>query len=122
MFNISEAQKLSLTRLAQGIGIGAVAAMIVGFTWGGWMLGGTANELAQKTASTAVVAALVPICIDRFQQASDAPARLVELKNANSWEQSTYIEKGGWATVPGGKSPAVSGLSQACATALREIK
>ena len=28
-----------LTRLAQGAFVGAVATMIIGFNWGGWVLG-----------------------------------------------------------------------------------
>jgi hypothetical protein len=33
----------SLTRLAQGAAVGAVATMIIGFNWGGWVLGKTAE-------------------------------------------------------------------------------
>jgi hypothetical protein len=32
----------SLTRLCQGAAAGAIATMIIGFSWGGWMLGSTA--------------------------------------------------------------------------------
>jgi hypothetical protein len=109
-------------RMLQGALIGAAATMLIGFNWGGWVLGGTAQDMAQKSASTAVVAALVPICVEQFQQGSDAPAKLVELKKISSWEQSAYIEKGGWSAMPGGKAANVSGLSQACALALRDLK
>ena len=44
----------SRTRLFQGIAIGAVAAIFVGFFWGGWVTGGSAKEMAQKSASSAV--------------------------------------------------------------------
>jgi hypothetical protein len=36
----------SLTRLAQGAAVGAVATMIIGFNWGGWVLGKTAENNA----------------------------------------------------------------------------
>ena len=48
----------SRTRFLQGIAIGAVASVAIGFYWGGWMTGGTANRLAAERADTAVVAAL----------------------------------------------------------------
>jgi hypothetical protein len=112
----------AFSRMLQGIALGAVATMVVGFTWGGWVRGGTAEELAQTRANSAVVAALAPICVEQFQQSADAPAKLVELKKANSWDQSTYVEKGGWSVMPGTKGTNVSGVSQACATALRDLK
>lgn len=80
---------------------GAAAIAIVGFNWGGWVTGGTAEAMAAKRASTAVVAALAPICVDNFKHGKDVTAQLVELKKAKSWEQGTFISKGGWATMPG---------------------
>ena len=47
----------SLKRLLQGAAVGAVATMIIGFNWGGWMLGGTARALADSSAHSAAVAA-----------------------------------------------------------------
>lgn len=111
----------SLKRLLQGVALGAAATMIVGFNWGGWVLGSTAQATAQKTASTAVISALTPICVQQFQRTSDSAAKLLELKQSNSWEQTAYIEKGGWAAMPGSKDTAVSGLPEACATALRSL-
>ena len=111
----------SLTRLLQGIAIGAVATLVVGFYWGGWVTGGAAKEMAQKSASTAVVTALAPICVDKFQRATDAPANLVELKKINSWQQGSFVEKAGWATMPGTTSPD-SAVAQACAELLGNLK
>ncbi len=45
------------------------------------------------------------------------PANLVELKKVSSWQQDTFIEKGGWATFPGMSSPE-RGVAQACANLL----
>jgi hypothetical protein len=95
----------SRTRLLQGIAIGAVASMVIGFSWGGWMTGGTAIKLADERANTAVVAALTPICVEKFLQNSDAKANLAVLQKISSnWEQGQYLEKGGWATRPGATS------------------
>lgn len=112
----------ALTRLLQGAAVGAVATMIVGFSWGGWVTGGTALDMAKANASTAVVTALTPICVEQFQKGPDSANKLVELKKASSWEQSTFVEKGGWSSMPGSKDANVSGVSQACATALRDMK
>src|SRR5271169_5887860 len=57
----------SLTRLLQGAAAGVIATLVLGFGWGGWMLGSTAKTLADSTANSAVVAAIAPICVDQFQ-------------------------------------------------------
>ncbi len=96
----------SRTRLLQGIAIGAVAAMVIGFSWGGWMTGATAVKLADEQANSAVVAALTPFCVEKFLQNSDAKANLAFLQKISSnWEQGDYLEKGGWATRPGAAAP-----------------
>src|SRR5271169_5012411 len=88
----------SRTRLLQGIAIGAVASMVIGFSWGGWMTGSGANKLAAERADTAVVAALTPVCVEKFLQNSDAQANLAVLhKISTFWEQGDYVVKGGWA-------------------------
>ena len=111
----------SLTRLLQGAAVGAVATMVLGFGYGGWMLGGTAKTLADTTAASAVVAAIAPICVDQFQRSADVATNLVEFKKVSSWQQSSFVEKGGWAVMPGGKS-ADYAVSQACATMLGNLK
>ena len=95
----------SRTRLIQGMVIGAVASMVIGFSWGGWLLGSTAHRLAADQASTAVVAVLTPICVEKFLQNSDAQANLAALREiSTNWQQGQYLEKGGWATRPGATS------------------
>jgi len=111
----------SLTRLLQGIVIGAIATLVIGFYWGGWVTGGTAQGMAQRGAKDAVVAALVPICVDKFQHQSDAAANLVELKKISSWQQGSFIEKGGWATMPGTIAPDAT-VARACAEMLGNLK
>src|SRR6478736_1886359 len=58
----------SRTRLIQGMVIGAVASMVIGFSWGGWVTGATANKLAADQAGAAVVTVLTPICVEKFMQ------------------------------------------------------
>jgi len=112
----------SLKRLLQGAAAGAVASMVIGFSWGGWMTGGTASRLAAERADTAVVAALTPICVEKFLQNSDAKANLAVLQKISStWEQGDYLQKGGWATQPGATSSDYH-LARACAEKLVQVK
>jgi hypothetical protein len=84
-----------------GVAGGAVALAIAGFTWGGWVTGGTAKSNALQQSNDAVVAALAPVCVDKFQRSSGASANLAEFKKVNSWSQGEFVENGGWAMVPG---------------------
>ncbi len=98
---------------------GAVAAMVIGFSWGGWITGGKAEATAVQRVNDAVVLALAPMCVEKFQRAGDAPANLTALKKIDSWSQGEFVEKGGWATSPGKSSPEqVSAVAKACATML----
>ena len=110
------------TGLLQGIVIGAVASMVIGFSWGGWVTGGTANKFAADQASEAVLTVLTPICVTRFMQDGDAQGKLAALRRISSnWEQGQYLEKGGWATPPGATSSDYQ-LARACAAKLIEAK
>jgi hypothetical protein len=111
----------SLKRLLQGAAVGVAATLALGFGWGGWMLGGTAKTLADSTASSAVVAAIAPICVDQFQRSANSANNLTELKKTDSWQQAAYIEKGGWAVMPGSKA-VDTGVPQACAAILSNLK
>jgi hypothetical protein len=102
-----------------GVAGGAIALAIAGFTWGGWVTGGKADADATQRASSAVVVALAPVCVERFNHAADAGANLAALKKVDSWSQGDFVEKGGWATIPGSNSPTqVTAVAQACASLL----
>ena len=96
-----------------GAVIGASAIWVLGFSLLGWTLGETAERMAKERAQTAVVDALVPICVERFRVQPDAPAKLTEFNKAPSWDRRSIIEKGGWATVPGTDTPN-SAIANAC--------
>ena len=70
----------SLTRLLRGAYTGFLATVVIGFGWGGWMLGSTAKKMADQSTKSAIVAALAPICVDKFQHATEAKATLAELR------------------------------------------
>jgi hypothetical protein len=68
--------------------------MIVGFSWGGWVTGSTADELASDRAEAAVVAAYAPVCV---ANARDAGAdEMAKLKAENSWSRSDFVVEAGW--------------------------
>jgi hypothetical protein len=119
---ISKETKATVKPALWGAAAGAIALAIVGFNWGGWVTGGTAETLAKNSAATAVVAALAPICVEKFRQAADATANLAEMKKATyAWDQSKFVEKGGWATMPGSAEPN-SAVAKACAESLGREK
>jgi hypothetical protein len=98
---------------------GAIAVAIIGFVWGGWVTGSRAQADAAQQANAAVVAALAPVCVERFERANDAPANLAALKKVDSWSQGEFIEKGGWATTASAKSTEqASAVAKACASLL----
>lgn len=110
----------SITRLAQGAAIGAVAAMVIGFAWGGWMLESSAAERAENDAKSAVVTALAPLCVDNFRSAADAVDKLEALKQESSYKQTAFVEKGGWATFPG-SDKASRDVAKACVALLKDL-
>jgi hypothetical protein len=61
--------------------------MIVGFSWMGWVLGGTAERQAMERSNTAVVVALTPVCTSKFMGQPNAAAKLKERQVVESWKQ-----------------------------------
>ena len=88
-----------------GAAAGAVALAIVGFSWGGWVTGGTAEKMASEQARLEVVAALVPICIQQSSQDPQVVETLAQLRDASSYQRSEMLMKAGWATMPGSSDP-----------------
>ncbi|MGB6790502.1 MAG: hypothetical protein WBE53_03665, partial [Pseudolabrys sp.] len=110
----------SLTRLAQGAAVGAVATMIIGFNWGGWVLGKTAENNATMLVNTALVKAYGPVCIERFKQQPNVEAKWAELTKVDTWRRESYIKDSGFATPPGSALPNAA-IADACADALSKI-
>ncbi len=111
----------SLKRLLQGAVVGAVATLVIGFGYAGFTLATTAKTMADAAAADAVVAAMAPICVDQFQRATSAADNLNALKKVDNLEQAAFIEKGGWAVMPGSNSVG-PGVTQACAALLDKSK
>jgi hypothetical protein len=93
--------------------IGAIVVMIIGFGWGGWVLGSTSQRNADTMVTDALVARLVPMCLEQFNADAEKDTRLKELQAANRWEREKYVEERGWATMPFEKEPD-SNVAEAC--------
>jgi flavodoxin len=83
----------------------AALTMIVGFTLGGWVTGGTAEEMAETAAEEARAELVAAACVERFVKGPEFAKNLTILKEASSWERSDVIEEGGWATLAGMNEP-----------------
>ncbi len=106
----------SLKRLLQGAAAGAVATIIVGFSWGGWSLTSTADKMAKERSELAVVAALAPVCADKFRALPDAEAKKVALSKVEPWKRRDEFPEE-FVTLPGETYPS-SALVDACSTLL----
>lgn len=95
----------------------AVVTMIIGFSWGGWVTGGTARTRAEAMAQDAVVQRLAPICVVQSGQDPAKAMKLVALNEESTWQRGDYVGKQGWATMPGEQEPD-SQVAQACAALL----
>ena len=77
-----------------------VAATIVGFSWGGWVTGGSAREMADTSAAQARQEMAAVVCVDRFMAAPDVGVQLTALKEiTSSYAQGKFVQEGGWATI-----------------------
>ena len=94
---------------------GAVAAMIIGFSWGGWVTGGTAGQMQTTSAKNASVLALTPLCVAKGELQHD---QLVALKKESSWSRGDFVTKAGWVSNVNDKYR--SAVATACATTLVE--
>jgi hypothetical protein len=100
-----------------GAVVGAIGIAVVGFSWGGWVTGGTAQKMAEDASVQAVVGVMTPYCVAQSKSAPNAAEVLAALEAAKSYERRGIIENAGWAT-PLGKEKPNDKLAVACSTAL----
>jgi hypothetical protein len=102
-----------------------VVATVVGFTWGGWVTGGSARSMADNAVADARQEMAAVVCVDRFMAAPDAGVQLTALNEiTSSYARGKFVEEGGWATImPAGNSTDDRKAAALCATELakREI-
>jgi hypothetical protein len=100
-----------------GGAIGALLVGIIGFTWGGWVTGGTSNERALAMSRTEVVAAMVPVCLEKAGADPESAIKLDAIRAASTFQRRDALMSTGWATVPGAEAPDRE-IAQACLAAL----
>jgi hypothetical protein len=102
-----------------GIAAGAGAAVIVGLSMGWIVSTSKANVMANERAQTVLVAAMAPICVDRFQSTEGYATNLTALKEIKaSWQRRDYVAEGNWALVGKHSNYAVA---DACAETLNSL-
>lgn len=111
--------------LVIGIIIGALgwwAALSWGF---GWMSHGSARQLADQQTGTALVAALTPECMNRFEHQTDVLKAWQALKKASAnFNQASFMKKGGWVVMKGQPVPSADtdNIANHCASKLLGLK
>ena len=100
-----------------GAVVGAVFVGVVGFTWGGWVTGGTARDRAMAMSRDDVVTAMVPVCLDMAQTDPNRVAKLAVIRDTQTYQRRDALMKTGWATVPGAEAPDRD-IAQACLASL----
>jgi hypothetical protein len=104
----------TMKRLLWSAAGGAVTWWIVLSVVLGWMPPWSAAKQAGEQAEAAVLHALAPICVARFEQDGDRAHKLEALKHASSWMRGSFVMEQGWATMPGAAKPG-AGVAAECA-------
>jgi hypothetical protein len=107
-------------RNPSGAFTGFIATVVIGFSWGGWVLGGTAEDNATRRVSAALVQVYAPVCVERFQRQANLEAKWAELTKIEIWRRDDYIKESGFATPPGSTLP-IKAIADACAEALSKV-
>jgi hypothetical protein len=98
-----------------------VLTMVLGFSAGGWMLGGTAQAMADDASKQARADLASTVCVSKFMKSPDAAATLATLKETQSWKRDDIIKEGGWATMIGIDKPSSDTIDM-CADKLAEME
>lgn len=106
---------------AWGMAVGSIVLLIVIFSAGWVVTSSSAKANAQKISSEAVVDRLAPISVAQFMEDPNKEDRLKELKDLDYWKRGEYVQKQGWATMPG-EAKADRDVADECARRLVELK
>ena len=105
----------SLKRLLQGAAVGASQRSLLALA-GAAGRSSTADRMAKDRSEPAVVAALAPVCADKFRALPDAAAKTIALSKVEAWKRGEEFPKD-FVTLPGETYPS-SALVYACSTLL----
>lgn len=96
---------------------GAIAAIVIGFAWGGWVTGGTAQRMEATSAEVAVVQAFTPLCVAKAEQQPETFASLKE-KSSYGSARGDFVIEAGW--VDNVSEKYRSAVAKACAQTVVE--
>ena len=110
----------AVTPTLWGVVGGAAAVALAGFVWGGWMTRSQAEAMAQDQTQTALVNALMPGCVARFEALPDASSQWSTLKKTDEYSQNDFLRKLGVVLPPDSKisSDTSDMVASACAVKL----
>jgi hypothetical protein len=105
-----------------GAAVGAVLSAIIAFSAGWVVTSGSAKQTADRRADKAVISALTPICVAQFKTIpqTERTTHLAALQKEMFWQRGDYVEKHGWATMPGGTKPN-DAVAEVCASELLKL-
>jgi hypothetical protein len=98
--------------------VGAISFGMIGFTWGGWVTGETAENMASTMAHDRLITAMVPVCLDMARTDSERSTKLATIRAASTYQRRGALMEAGWSTVPGTEDPDRD-IAEAC---LKELK
>ena len=93
--------------------VGVAVPLAIGFGGGFWVTKGDAERMANEAA----LAARAKICVGQFTDAPNYQARLKEFSALDYSARGAFIDKGGWARMPGEKE-VKDAVKQSCGSAL----
>ncbi|MCC6000974.1 MAG: hypothetical protein JJU19_08945 [Pararhodobacter sp.] len=100
-----------------GAALGGVIVAVGGFSALGWTTGPRADTLARTMATEQVMAAMVPVCVERSRADPERMDHLATIRQASGTGRRDALMATGWATMPGSTAPDRA-LAAACLTAL----
>ena len=99
---------------------GGVVVAIAGFAGAGWTTAAGADRIGQAMADEQLVAAFVPVCVERAESDPDRVAKLASIREpATAVRQRDALLTAGWATIEG-NAAASRTLATACVAALQQ--
>ena len=93
---------------AGGMGVGAIVLLIVIFSTGWVVTSSSAEAKTVEMVKQAVIDRLAPIAVTQYMQDPNKEAHFNEMKKLDFYgspDRSDYVQKQGWATMPGEKEP-----------------
>ncbi len=105
----------NLRSAISGALVGAIVAMIIGFSFGGW----STSEATQMKIDETLLASQSAICVAQFMKQPNSQEKLGELKKlGGAYSIGMHISKNGWDKMPGEEKGDLI-IARACADELQ---